>query len=312
MSKGRKPAAAAKPAFETNDVNVRRSLDAVDTLAQATAAFGAEQEIAFTLFGRLQMAGGFSKIARAAEIKQYAEIRETKSFKYLPVSRADGNCAPAQNFEEFCDLTHPKGYRGVMEELQFLRTLGYPIYEALKNLNIDRKQFRTLLASPGEKLAELEAVDLTDPDAVRDHIEQLAEIAQRAESALATQQEENAANLDYTEGVVKQRDKYERQLKRLPDVRPWSDESAALVEEITKIVKEVGPKLGALNERIEQLGALMAESTPTMEEGKATAIGVMNAVHLLVNLLAPAQLKMYEEFQNYVPVTHTSLYAPKE
>ena len=49
-----------------------------------------------------------------------------------------------------------------------------------------------------------------------------------------------------------------------------------------------------------------------MEEGRATAIQVMNAVHVLVNLLAPAQEKMYGEFQHYAPVKYNSTFTPQD
>lgn len=315
MTAGRKANPSAKNKTDNfDDDQISKDLAASDVV-NAQGAMHASVAEAFRTMGMLQMAGGFRQISVAAEILAYSRIQEFKYFKHLPVSHPDGTVRFARNFQEFCDLSNPKrGYKAIVEDIAQMRALGYPCYEALRNADIDRKSFRALLKAPEDERAAIlnnESIDLKDPHAVREAIEELRDRLESVEKKNVELVEDAKANEELLADKTKKIDALDRKLKKLPETRPWSEECASLVDEINAAAKKIAPLMGVMNERIVQLGTMMAETEPEETEGRATAVTVISAVHALVNLLAPIQQRTYEEMQAYAPVQYTGLAEPK-
>lgn len=205
--------------------------------------------------------------------------------------------------------------------------------DALKSVNVHPRTAQRLMLVAAkfgkyDKLSHLPQSKLTELSVLND--DQLAELdkggtvlgitfteaslmsRQELEDALENALAENGSLQEIIGDKDKKINKLDRERRRVSELQAWSDKCAGLVDEIEACAKKIAPQMGALNQRLAELGEMVADEQPTDEEGKATAIRVMNAVHLLVNLLAPAQQRMYDEFQAYVPIEYTSTFTPKE
>jgi len=171
--------------------------------------------------GGIQMAQVTRQFSAVAEIKLFAEIKESNKFKELAILQADGTSAVAENIEDFCRMVFGVGYKAMNEESLTLRALGDGAYDAANRLGLNRKQLRLIRSLPdAQRTAVAEAIQAEGKAEVVAIIEDLAaQLAQAQDDATDAREEVKAR-----EAVIADKnaaaDKLRAKLKRVQAAPP--------------------------------------------------------------------------------------------
>lgn len=178
--------------------------------------------------GAIQMARTNRYFLRAAEIRLFEEIKESKKYKDLAVKGPDGNLATAENLQDFCKLVFGTSYSVLAEESQNLQALGEEAYEASNQLGLNRKQLRLIRSLPdAQRTAVAEAISAESKSEVVAIIEDLAAQLAQAHEDLATAGDQAAEDKDLMAGKDQRINQLEKKLKRIDNAPP--EEQLALV-----------------------------------------------------------------------------------
>ena len=172
--------------------------------------------------GAIQAAGLARQFLRAAEVRLFQEVKKSKAYKHLPIQRADGISAPAENLAEFCVLTFGASYSKMDEEFRNLEALGAECYEQVQRLGLNRDQVRLIRALPADKQAAVQdAIRVAgDSAAVVALVEGLASDLAAKQAELDEVREERKAEAELSAAKSKQIDKLKTQISRIKAEAP--------------------------------------------------------------------------------------------
>jgi hypothetical protein len=262
----------------------------MNALAIVRAEIGPEIARACIRFGQYQAHAGYKQISAAAEVLQLINLKQSNGFKYIPIPANETDEAgqpkfrTAENFQEFCSLVLGRSYSAVMEEMEQVNVLR-DAYDGLKRAGLTRRHMRAVMKAPEEKRLEIisgEAVDMTDPDAVREFVEELAADLEKEKLASQKAKEEHAAEQAAKDKLLakKSEENHALQVKieLLPNVRPYSDRAKAIINAVQPFVTEATSLIVAINELLAQaLEDHKGEAPPTLEEQAAIATAFTRA-----------------------------------
>lgn len=144
--------------------------------------------------GGIQLSQITRHFSAVAEIKLFAEIKESNKFKELAIRQADGTSAVAENIEDFCKMVFGVGYKAMNEESLTLRALGDVAYESANRLGLNRKQLRMIRSLPDTHLnAVTDALASDSKPEVVAIIEELASQLSKAKADLSEAAAEKVA-----------------------------------------------------------------------------------------------------------------------
>lgn len=248
----------------------------------------AEEELAELLdlagdIKAIQMADLTMKFLRAAEIRLFQRIRESRKIKDLPIRTPDG-LRRAESIEEFCPMVFGRSYSKMAEESQNLVMLGEESYEIANRLGLNRTALRAVRALPPEKL-ELVRTAISAGSAKADVLSVIEDLAEKAEEA-TKQVEEAKAEIEAKEQLLADKnrsiDKLKAAQKRI--------QAATLDEQLTDLKKEAtalaadaeGAVVGGLRQA---LLALSARSDGEDGHQKVFMSGLIGQVQAQLNAL---------------------------
>lgn len=178
--------------------------------------------------GAIQMARTNRYFLRAAEIRLFEEIKESKKYKDLAVKGPDGNLARRTNLQDFCKLVFGTSYSVLAEESQNLQALGEEAYEASNQLGLNRKQLRLIRSLPdAQRTAVAEAIQAESKSEVVAIIEDLAAQLAQANEDLAAAGDQAAEDKDLMANKDERINQLQKKLKRIDNAPP--EEQLALV-----------------------------------------------------------------------------------
>lgn len=201
----------------------------------------------------IQMADVTIKFLRAAEIRLFQRIRESKKIKDLPVRTPEG-LRRAESIEEFCPLVFGRSYSKMAEEQQNLELLGEELYEVASRLGLNRSALRAARALPPEQLetVRLAISNGSSKSEVLSVIEDLAEKIEKTEKQVIELQAEKDATDHLVEAKNKTIDRLQREVKRFEKLPP-DEKLQALQKDVADAMNDAS---GAILGRMR--GAMLA------------------------------------------------------
>ena len=250
MTTGRKPREGAQIIDAHPDIDQSRVDNAMTVMRKDAQA---EQQEAMTgvfalgkSVGVAMMANAMANFSAVAEIRAFEEIKKSKAFKYLPISRPDGSSAVAENIDEFCRLTFGRGYKTMSDEKQMLERLGQEAYENANRLGLNRTQLRLLINLPEDtRSAVEEAMQSDDKSEVVTLIQALANQLDEAKGKAEELKAEVAAKEDLLATRSKQIDALDQKLARVKTM----PQDEVLAELHAEAAKHYNDALGAVKGR---------------------------------------------------------------
>ena len=177
----------------------------------------------------IQMADWTQNILRAAKVRLFDRVRESKKIKDLPIKTPAG-LRRAKDIGEFCQLAFGRSYTVMFEASQSLEALGEEAYDTASRLGLNRSALRAARALPPESLetVRLAISNGSSKAEVLSVIEDLAEKIQKAESEAADLRAEREADEQVRGDLRKKIDRLERDKKRIEQLPP--DEKLVLAQ----------------------------------------------------------------------------------
>jgi hypothetical protein len=201
--------------------------------------------------GALQMAGLTVKFLRAAEIRLFERVRESRKIKDLPIKTPDG-LRRAETLTDFCPLVFGRSYSVMAEESQNLDLLGDQAYEDASRLGLNRSSLRAARALPPEKLeiVRLAISQGSSKSEVLSVIEDLAEKVEQTEKLA----DDLRGEVQAAEEMIEKRDKaikrLEREVQRFEKLEPDA-KLQALQKDIADAMNDArGCVLGRLRQAV--------------------------------------------------------------
>ena len=287
MSAGRKPQKpmlieavdAALDQSKIIDATAQMRADGIaEKVAHNTAIFDLGRQV-----GAIQLARMQRDFLRAAEIRLFEEIKETKKYKDLALPDADGNLRTAEDLAGFCKLVFGISYSVMAEESQNLRLLGDSAYDTANRLGMNRKQLRLIRSLPDEQIAAVQDAIASESKAeVIAVIEDLA--AKLAESAetIAEHEAEAQASSELLSKKNAQLDQKTKELKRIKAQSP--DEAlAGLQKEATALMNDA---VGCIRGQLRNAFLALSQHHETTGEGDSDLFMAGMAGQLQADLTA--------------------------
>lgn len=220
--------------------------------------------------GAIQMGRANRYFLRAAEIRLFEEIKESKQYKDLALKDADGNLRTAENLQDFCKLVFGTSYSVLAEESQNLQALGDEAYEATNRLGLNRKQLRLIRSLPdAQRTAVAEAIQAESKAEVVAIIEDLAAQLAQAHNDMGEAKLEKEAADKLLADKNAANDKLKLQLrKHLVAATDWPDAFKVLMDQAQFAHKNLKIVIGSLDAIREE--AMKAEPQSPDEEASLT------------------------------------------
>lgn len=201
---------------------------ALQSIAQTEANYGAERDLVNQLLGQAQIARASADFLRQVGVSKLAYVRESRSYKALAgMKKSDGGVCVG-TFDEFCELLGISPSKA-HEDIQNLQAFGEQALEAMSRAGIgyrDLRQFRRLSADDQTALAEVAKTG--DKEAVLDLAEELiarqAAEKQKLEKQLENKAQEYETASQRAAKLGEQLDKAKAKAALIPRMRP--DEKA--------------------------------------------------------------------------------------
>ncbi|NHZ48619.1 hypothetical protein [Nitratidesulfovibrio liaohensis] len=174
-----RPATATTPVEPLPDLPgaVTASIEATRTVATTLAeAVTAQQMTLAEGFGMARAFDFMSRFTGLARTKWLAERKESGDYKGLSMPNAQGQLVELRTFEDLCEVLGVSRSKAD-EDIKNLMLLGEEFLEASQRLGLGYRQLRQLRALPDDArqlVIEGEAVKESDPEALKDLLEELA------------------------------------------------------------------------------------------------------------------------------------------
>lgn len=254
----------------------------------ATATDAAEASLRQSIFaigqqvGAIQMARVQSSFLRAAEIRLFAQLRESKEFKHLPLLQPDGSLRAAETIAEFSSVVFGASYSRLAEDQQNLEALGDEAYDAANRLGLNRNALRAVRALPPAQVEQVQKAIAGGcaKAEVLSVIEDLAERASKAEEALADMQADREAADHVSAEKTKRIDQLKSEVRRFNKL-PQDKQLKALQEKAVSFMRGLSADIrGGLRQAVIEInshgdvrgqheafvGGLVAELADALEE----------------------------------------------
>lgn len=227
--RGAKPLAEAEvvgPQLDADKLAERSQ--ALQSIAQTEANYGAERDLVNQLLGQAQMAQAFGKFADVSALSKIASVKESKAYKGMAgMKTADGQQFSG-TWEEFCTLLG-RSHQQVDEDIRNLRALGADALEMMTRIGIGYRELRQYRALPADERGALaELAQTGDKEAVLDLAEELiarqAAEKQKLEKQLENKAQEYETASQRAARLGEQLDKAKAKAALIPRMRP--DEKA--------------------------------------------------------------------------------------
>lgn len=201
--------------------------------------------------------------------------------------------------------------------LKALETIGVSKSTAYRLISVSTKlaNFPTLGTLPRSKAFELAVLDDADLEKLEQggtvaHM-QFDEIDTLSTSELRRRLRESEDEKVATEqllGAEKERTtKLERQIKRMPDVVPFTEATESLRKEITAKGLEIENALFAFSQLVGEATRVIDEQQPSETEQEGVAFAMCHALDSSVHLMAKLQEGVYAQFASFLETRYTAL-----
>lgn len=127
--------------------------------------------------GNLEAFAFMESQARLGKLLAFKEIKDSGEYKGVPYTDENGEQQTTQNIKEFCKYLIGESVSSLNEELQNIEVLGQSFFDKTKQLKISQKELRLLRKQPEDKRIAIiekinnEEIDLNDPEAVKELLE---------------------------------------------------------------------------------------------------------------------------------------------
>lgn len=219
-----RPATSAMPVEPLPDLpGVTASIEVTRTVATTLAeAVTAQQVQLAEMVGQLRAFDFMTRFTGLARLKFLAELKATKAYKGQKAMSPKGELVEMTSFEDVCEVLGISVSKA-KEDLQNLATFGEDFLEASQRLGLGYRQLRQLRALPEDArqlVIEGEAVKESDPEALKDLLEELA----ARNAAARKEKEELSADLAARDKVLaekgKKLDDVQAELAKLKSLPP--------------------------------------------------------------------------------------------
>jgi hypothetical protein len=220
-----RPATAATPVEPLPELPgaVTASIDATRQVATTLAEAVTAQHMTLAEgFGMARAFDFMSRFTGLARTKWLAERKESGDYKGLSMPNAQGQLVELRTFEDLCDVLGVSRSKAD-EDIKNLMLLGEEFLEASARLGLGYRQLRQLRALPEDTrqlVIEGEAVKESDPEALKDLLEELA----ARNATVRKEKEDLAADLAARDKVLaekgKKLDETQTELAKLTSLPP--------------------------------------------------------------------------------------------
>lgn len=136
------------------------------------------------LIGQVQAFDTINQFTGVALTVLLRQVKESKAYRGMKVPQADGNILTLNTFEDFCGLIGISRSK-VDEDIQNLNALGESFMLRSQDMGLGYKELRKLRALPEADRQAVTAAEESDPDVLKDMIEELAVKNAKATEELA-------------------------------------------------------------------------------------------------------------------------------
>lgn len=160
MSAGRPKTASAEPVnVQIDEGRVAVATQAMTDLAKLEGAITAEQ-VAFSQrvgerIGRRRAADALSKLLTVTDLLELQRLKESRSYRGMQVSNADGKLVTVSGWEDFCDSVVGRSRAQVDADLLNLKTFGAEFMESVQCLGVGYREMREMRSIPADQRTEL-------------------------------------------------------------------------------------------------------------------------------------------------------------
>ncbi len=225
----RKPTAQTLAApIEIDGAAVAESAGALTAIGEISRQFNDDFAELHQTIGMQRAFKAVSDLSTAGHLRQIQKLKESGTWKRLPVQIPGEGWRTVDNFHVFCEFGLGLAKSRVYEDLSFLSHFG-DAFESLQRAGVTRTTLRALKHAGNPVLEDIKGlvVDVTDPDAMRDAIEDLVTKA-TAEKARADEAEATNAAKDE---LLAQKDAKINKLTAAKKRKPVDDPDDALIRE---------------------------------------------------------------------------------
>lgn len=202
---------------------VAASIDATRQVAATLAeAVTAQQVQLAETVGQLRAFDFITRFTGLARLKFLAELKESKAYRGQMATNPKGELVEMTSFEDVCEVLGVSVSKA-KEDLLNLATFGEEFLEASQRLGLGYRQLRRLRALPEEArqlVIEGEAVQESDPEALKDLLEDLA----ARNAAVRKEKADLAADLAARDKVLAEKgrklDEVQTELAKLTSLPP--------------------------------------------------------------------------------------------
>lgn len=217
--------------------------------------------------GMVKAFGLIGKFTGMALTKWFAERKERKDYKGAVVIGLDGLPTTLRTFEDLC-VVMGFSYEKVNLDLQNLTTFGEQFLEQAQRVGLGYRDLRKLRSLPENDrlMIEGEALDVKDPDSLKDLIEEIASRHEKTKKKLSDKEADLAARDRVLASKNAELDTLKTQLEKLRNPRPEDREeveiatNAAILYRVTEVSLEF---TGAWEKLLSHFNMALRDDAPT-------------------------------------------------
>ncbi|MFO1404674.1 MAG: hypothetical protein U1E96_08835 [Azonexus sp.] len=277
---GKSKTAPATELIELNHEAVREDATQADQAILAERMTMDFEEV-HRQIGQLDAFEFTKRVSDVAAAQIFENIKNSRKYKGLPYTDADGNRKYISTLEELCEVKFGKTARRMLDLSQNLRLLGPELYEQSERLGLRNVDYKALRALPDDDQILIKRA--LEESATRDQvIDLMQEMAVKHAQARAAHEEALAEEKAESEGkdrLLAQKTQRINELvaeKNRADALTADERATELETALTQVTLEAVGHLLAVKNRIHDIRAL-----DDLPQGLYTACG--NALQRLVS-----------------------------
>ncbi|MDK1288521.1 hypothetical protein [Pseudoalteromonas umbrosa] len=205
-----------------------------------------EQQYILKQVGQIQAFNMVEKLATVSQLKLVQGIKESKSYKGLPIS-IEGKLETVSTWKQFCQFFLDLSYKTVDERLSNLNSLGEQFFEQAQKMELGYRHLKSLRELPDSDqtlVVDSEAFEVGDKDAVRELIDELKEKHAKETDKLKTELDASERMLNASRKSAAEKEdqivelRAENEHKKFNSER-WKGEAKSFFEALAKTQNQI-------------------------------------------------------------------------